>query len=359
MNKVYIIAEAGVNHNGSKQKAFELIDVALSAGADAVKFQTFKTKNIVTETANKANYQKLTTSPEKSQFDMLNMLELPYETFHELFDYCNKKGIDFLSTAFDLESLSFLVNDLKLKTLKIPSGEITNGPLLLEHALTGCDLILSTGMSTIDDIEDALGVIAFGFMNSKTLNIHPSSKAFQESFLSDEGKKLLTEKVTLLHCTSEYPAPMNEINLNAMLTMSKRFGLNFGYSDHSEGISIPTAATALGAVIIEKHFTLDNSLQGPDHMSSLDPLELRAMVIAIRDIEVAMGNGKKQIMPSELKNQDTARKSLVAGQLIEVGDIFTYENLSIKRPGNGISPMNYWNYLGVKSSKKLDPDQLL
>ena len=359
MNSIYIIAEAGVNHNGSKEKALQLIDAAIIAGADAVKFQTFRADNIVTKNAEKAAYQKKTTSSNKSQFDMLKKLELTYETFHELFDYCNKSGIEFLSTAFDSESLNFLVNDLRLKTLKIPSGEITNGPLLLEHAYTGCDLILSTGMSTLEEIEDALAILAFGFMNGNSSKIDPSRKDFQEAFLLEEGKRLLKERVTLLHCTTEYPAPMNEINLNAMLTMSNVFGLKVGYSDHSKGISVATAATALGATLIEKHFTLNKSLPGPDHKASLEPDELRAMVDAIRTVEVVMGNGKKQPMPSELKNREIVRKSLVAGQEIKKGEIFTEENLAIKRPGNGVNPMSYWDYLGETSTKHIYPDQPL
>jgi N-acetylneuraminate synthase len=359
MSQVYIIAEAGVNHNGSKEIAFQLIDAAKKAGADAVKFQTFKADNIVTKFAEKASYQKKTTASEKSQFDMLKKLELKYETFHELFDYCNKNGIEFLSTAFDLESLSFLVNDLRLKTLKIPSGEITNGPLLLEHAYTECNLILSTGMSTLVEIEDALSILAFGFINGNSSKINPSREAFQEAFLLEEGKRMLKERVTLLHCTTEYPAPMNEINLNAMLTMSNIFDLKVGYSDHSEGISVPTAATAIGAILIEKHFTLDKSLPGPDHSASLEPDELREMVDAIRAVELAMGNGKKQPMPSELKNRDIVRKSLVADQNIKKGEVFNEENLAIKRPGNGVNPMSYWDYLGKTSTKHIYPDQPL
>ncbi len=359
MKPVYIIAEAGVNHNGSREMAFDLVDAAVQAGADAVKFQTFKAENLVTKSAQKASYQKLTTDGDESQFSMLKRLELTYEMHHELVGYCQDKGIDFLSTAFDSESLNFLAKDIGLKRLKIPSGEITNGPLLLEYALTGCDLILSTGMATLGEVEDALGVLAFGFLNANSTQIDPSGMAFQKAFLSEEGRRLLKEKVTLLHCTTEYPAPMNEINLNAMLTMHNVFGLKVGYSDHSEGISVPTAATALGATLIEKHFTLDRLLPGPDHRASLEPDELKLMVNAIRSVEVALGNGTKEPTPSELKNREIVRKSLVAAQEINEGETFTEENLVIKRPGNGISPMNYWDSLGGTATKHLHPDQPL
>ena len=256
--RVYIIAEAGVNHNGDKKMAFQLVDVAVKAGADAVKFQTFVAENIVTKSADKAEYQKQTTDGSESQFEMLKRLELSYDLHYELIKYCQEKKIEFLSTAFDIESLDFLVNQLKLKTLKISSGEITNGPLLLAHAETGCDIILSTGMSTLLEVKDALGVLAFGLLNSNKYK--PSKTNFQRAYLSTEGQKLLKEKVTILHCTTEYPAPPQEINLNTIITMRETFGLNTGYSDHSEGIIVPIAATSMGAVLIEKHFTLDRTL---------------------------------------------------------------------------------------------------
>lgn len=356
---VYIIAEAGVNHNGDSKLAFQLVDAAVQAGADAVKFQTFKAENMVTKKADKADYQKQTTQSDESQYTMLKRLELSYELHHELIKYCQQHGIEFLSTAFDQESLDFLVNDLGLKTLKIPSGEITNGPLLLAHAVTGCNLILSTGMATLGEIEEALGVLAFGLLYKGSSQIEPSRAAFQQAYLSAEGQAVLKQKVTLLHCTTEYPAPMEEINLNAMANMQKSFGLQAGYSDHSEGITVPTAATALGAKIIEKHFTLDRELPGPDHKASLEPDELVEMVNAIRVVEMAMGDGIKGPTPSEVKNREIARKSLVTRCKIVEGDLFTEENLVCKRPGVGISPMFYWEYLGQKSSKSLDEDQCL
>ncbi len=358
MKPVYIIAEAGVNHNGSHEMAFRLVDAAVQAGADAVKFQTFKAEKLVTKNSQKANYQKQSTGDE-SQFTMLKQLELAHDTHHKLAKYCRKNFIDFLSSAFDSKSLNFLVKDIGLSRLKIPSGEITNGPLLLEHALTGCDLILSTGMTTMSEVENALGVLAFGLMNSSNSHIEPSRAAFQDAYSSEEGRRLLKKKVTLLHCTTEYPAPIIEINLNAMLTMRSIFDLKVGYSDHSEGITIPTAATALGAIMIEKHFTLDRKLPGPDHKASLEPKELKSMVDAIRVVELALGNGKKEVTPSELNNQDIVRKSLVASREIKKGEIFDESNIEIKRPGTGVSPMLYWNYLGEKATKSLNPDQPL
>lgn len=354
---IKIIAEAGVNHNGSTDLAYKLIDAAYAAGVDIVKFQTFKAKNLVTKNAQQADYQKQNTGVTESQFDMLNRLELDYDTHKSLVAYCDKLGIEFLSTAFDKESLDFLVDDLKLKTLKIPSGELTNAPFVLEHALTGCDLIVSTGMASLAEVEAALSVIAFGITN--THNSQPSEQAFFEAYNSKAGQKALQEKVTLLHCTTEYPAPINEINLNAMQTLASAFKLTVGYSDHSAGIIIPIAATALGAQLIEKHFTLDKTLQGPDHKASLEPDELTAMVQAIRDVEQALGNGIKGPQPSEIKNKPIARKSLVAAEVIKAGEVFTENNLTIKRPGDGLSPSKYWSLLGKKSQKDYDEGDLI
>ena len=343
---VFIVAEAGCNHNGDRELAFQLVDVAVGAGADAVKFQTFKAENLVTRSAAKADYQNKTTDPDETQFVMQKRLELKHKTHHELIDYCNKKGIEFLSSAFDLDSLSFLVNDLSLRTLKIPSGEITNGPLLLAYSQTDCDLIISTGMATLGEVEHALSVVAFGLVNGKSSQVQPSRATFWQAYSSPKGQQLLKKKVRLLHCTTEYPAPLEDINLNAMLTMRNAFGLRTGYSDHTEGIAVSIAAAALNATLIEKHFTLDRSLPGPDHKASLEPDELRRMVTSIRTIELAMGSGSKVPMPSEMKNRDIARKSLVAASDIKKGDIFTEENLTTKRPGTGISPMAYWDTLG-------------
>ena len=351
-----IIAEAGVNHNGSDELAFSLVDAAHEAGADIVKFQTFKAKNLVTEDAQQAEYQITNSGQKESQFSMLKRLELSYESHHKLVKYCNDLGIEFLSTAFDSESLSFLVDDLGITRLKLPSGEITNAPLVLEHARTGCDLIVSTGMATLSEIEQVLSVIAFGYLNPRGT---PNDETLQAAYFSEQGKQLLKEKVTLLHCTTEYPAPFGDINLNAMDTMKDAFKLAVGYSDHSEGIIVPVAAVAKGAVLIEKHFTVDKSLPGPDHKASLDPQELKAMVDGIRTVEKALGDGIKGPRPSEVKNKSVARKSLVAANAITAGELFSEENLTVKRPGSGINPVKYWHYLNKPSGKSYKAGDLI
>jgi len=352
-----IIAEAGVNHNGQEQLAFELVDAAKKAGADIVKFQTFKAKRLVTADAKQCEYQIKNTKREEGQLAMLSRLELSFDVHRKLLDYCNQQNIEFLSTAFDFESLDFLVHDLGLKRLKIPSGDITNAPLVLEHARSGCDLIVSTGMATLSEVEAALSVIAFGYINDK--NEKPNIDAFQAAYYSDAGQKVLKEKVTVLHCTTEYPAPMEDINLKAMKTLSSAFNLKVGFSDHSQGIAVPIAAVALGAGIIEKHFTLDNSMEGPDHKASLEPHELSEMISSIRRIELALGNGLKGPRPSELKNKSIARKSLVAARNIQIGDSFSEINLEIKRPGNGISPYRLWELLGKPASRNYQEGEML
>ena len=344
-----IIAEAGVNHNGSEELAFKLVEAAFKAGADIVKFQTFKAKSLVTKNAKQADYQITNTKKEESQLAMLSRLELSYETHHKLIKYCSEVGVEFLSTAFDSESLKFLVNDLGLKKLKIPSGELTNAPLVLEHARTGCDLIVSTGMATLAEIEMALGVIAFGYTMAE--NQTPSIDAFQSAYFSEPGQQALKAKVTILHCTTEYPAPVVDINLKAMDTLATAFNLPAGYSDHSKGITIPIAAVARGACLIEKHFTLDNNMEGPDHKASLEPAELTAMVKAIRDVERALGDGVKGPRPSEIKNKAIARKSLIAAKSINAGEVYSAENIIVKRPGNGASPYLYWELIGKVATK--------
>jgi len=355
---VYIIAEAGVNHNGNRDMAFQLVDAAVDAQADAIKFQTFKAENLVTRNAEKADYQRQTTSSEESQFEMLKQLELPHEWHKELSEYCKNSGIEFLSTAFDMESLVFLVNKMLLKTLKIPSGEITNGPFLLAHAQTGCDLIISTGMSTMTEVREALSVVAYGMLNSQS-SLKPSARDIDKAFNSDEGRHLLREKITLLHCTTEYPAPLEDINLTAMVAMYEEFGVPVGYSDHSEGITVPVAAASLGAVLIEKHFTLDKTLPGPDHKASLEPNELTDMVQAIRVVEKILGDGIKAPKPSELGNRDIARKSLVAARDLHAGQIYNADMLTVKRPGTGISPMKYWDLLGTAVDEDMPADEVI
>lgn len=353
---VFIIAEAGVNHNGDLETARQLIDAAVAAGADAVKFQTFKAENLVTQQAGKAAYQKITTDADENQLAMLKRLELKYELHFELLDYCRQWGIEFLSTAFDFESLDFLVRELDVKTLKIPSGEITNGPFLLAHAQTGKPVILSTGMATLGEVETALGVLAFGYLEQCR---SPSVEAFRHAYSSEQGQAVLREKVTLLHCTSEYPTPVENINLRAMDVLQQAFGLGVGYSDHSVGLLVPVVAAARGATVIEKHFTLDRTQQGPDHQVSLEPDELKEMVRSIRDIEKALGLRLKCPQPLELENRKVVRKSLVAKRAISAGECFTDENLTIKRPGTGKSPMDYWAVLGEPCRRNYDADELI
>lgn len=352
-----IIAEAGVNHNGDEGLAIKLIDAAHNAGADIVKFQTFSAKKLVTNEAKQAKYQLANAGRQESQLDMLSRLELSAEAHHRLMNYCSSLGIEFLSTAFDSESLNFLVKDLKLTRLKIASGEITNAPFVLEHAKSQCDLIISTGMASLAEIEAALGVVAFGYTASA--ETPPTQEAFSIAYASEEGQRALREKVVLLHCTTEYPAPMKEVNLRAIDTIAGAFGLPAGYSDHTVGINIAVAAAACGAVVIEKHFTLDRSFEGPDHKASLEFDELKAMVDAIRQVEVAMGDGIKRPTESEIGNKEVARKSIVAACDIRKGDIFSADNISIKRPGTGKSPYLYWDVLGSQASRALKAGEAL
>ena len=352
----FIIAEAGVNHNGSLEMARQLIDAAVEAQADAVKFQTFKAEKVISRLAPKAEYQKETTGSCESQLDMAKKLELDYGAFEALMMYCGKRGIEFMSTPFDLDSLDFLAGTLGVPRLKIPSGEITNAPLLFRAALSKLPIILSTGMSTLGEVETALSILAFGYVGSKRV---PFSDIFRETYHSTEGQKALKEKVTLLHCTTEYPAPFSDTNLRAMDTLRHSFGLGVGFSDHTEGIVMPIAAVARGAAVIEKHFTLDRNLPGPDHKASLTPDELMAMVKFIRQTEMAMGNGLKIPAASELKNISIARKSLVAASKITKGEHFSEHNLTVKRPGTGVSPIYYWDWLGKISDKDYQTDQLI
>jgi len=356
-NRTFIIAEAGVNHNGSKDIAFKLIDAAVEAGADSIKFQTFKAENLVTKYAKKANYQFERTGGKNTQFEMLKKLELSEDFHFELVSYCSEKKIEFLSTPFDHLSLDFLSKKLKLKTLKIPSGEVTNAPLLLSFGLTGCELIMSTGMSNLTEIEEALGVLAFAFLKTGTNSVQPSKKAFAEAYNSQEGRSLLKRKVTLLHCLTQYPAPLEEVNLRAIKVMQNHFDMNIGYSDHTEGILAPVTAVSLGAVVLEKHFTLDQNLSGPDHKASLEPEELAEMVKSIRLVERLLGSEEKKAMPSELKNIEVARKSIVAAKKIKKGELFSEDNLTTKRPSTGRSPMDYWKLINTKASKDYDIDE--
>ena len=356
VTRVYIIAEAGVNHNGSLSMARELINAAAAAGADAVKFQTFKADRLVSRIAPKAEYQLKTTDNIESQFEMIKKLELSEEAHEVLIEYCQMRGIQFLSTPFDIESLNLLSSKFNLPYIKLPSGEITNGLLLLEAAKTGTPIILSTGMSTLGEVEMALGILAFGYMQQDG---KPSLDAFQEAYASNTGYSLLRQKVTLLHCTTEYPAPFGDVNLRAMDTLATAFGLKIGLSDHTSGLAIPIAAAALGAVVIEKHFTLDKSLPGPDHKASLEPKELKEMVESIRQVESALGNSLKLPAPSEMKNKTIARKSLVAATDIRKGEPFTEVNLTVKRPGSGVSPLYYWQWLVRIAERDFKADEVI
>jgi N,N'-diacetyllegionaminate synthase len=331
-SKVFIIAEAGVNHNGSIKLAKKLIDVASDAGADAVKFQTFKAENLATKKAKKANYQMATTNLKESQFDMLKKFELDVETHKQLISYCKKKCIKFLSSPFDQDSIKLLHN-LSLDMFKIPSGEIINLPYLRQIGRLNKKIILSTGMANINEINDALDVL-----------------------IRSGTKK---NKITVLHANTEYPTPMEDVNLKAMLTIGNTFDVSYGYSDHTPGIEVDIAAVAMGATCIEKHFTLDCNMDGPDHKASLEPNELRAMIKAIRNIEIALGNGVKKPSNSEIPNMKIVRKSIVAKTEIKKGDILNEKNLTIKRPGNGINPMKWDKLIGTKSKRDYKEDDLL
>lgn len=330
MNKVFIIAEAGVNHNGDIEVAKKMIDVASESGVDAIKFQSFKAENLVCKNAEKAEYQKQTTDSEETQFEMIKKLELDQSKHEELIKYCNEKGVMFLSSPFDLESID-LLNSLGVEIFKIPSGEIENVPYLEKIGQLNKKVILSTGMCSLADIEFAINI------------------------LKNSG----TNDVTVLHCNTEYPTPMKDVNLSAMNTIKEAFKIKVGYSDHTKGIEVPIAAVALGAEVIEKHFTIDKQMEGPDHRASLDPAELKAMVKSIRNIEVALGDGVKKPSSSETKNIGIVRKSIVAGRRINKGEIFTEENITVKRPGNGVSPKMWHEIIGETALKDYCEDELI
>lgn len=351
---IYIIAEAGVNHNGSLPLALDLVDAAAMAGADAVKFQTFTAASLVSRSAPKADYQKRTTDGAESQFDMLQRLELSEADHKALIRRCHEKGIAFLATPFDISSLELLCNQFKLNTIKVSSGDLTNAPFLLQLGRVAQRVILSTGMSTLAEIEAALSVLAFSMTVSR--DQMPSVEAFSAAYASDAGQVALREAVTLLHCTTEYPAPIGEVNLRAMDTLAAAFGLPIGYSDHTQGMHIPVAAAARGATLIEKHFTLDKNLPGPDHKASLDPVELVAMVRAVRDIESALGDGIKRPTQAEIANRVAARKSLVAAAPVRAGQPLA---LATKRPGNGVSPFLYWAMQGKPAARDYETDDLI
>lgn len=331
--KTLIIAEAGVNHNGDMSLAKELIAAAAEAGADLVKFQTFIAANIISRSAPKAEYQKGATDPQESQQEMVRKLELTRENHLELIAECQKQGIGFFSTAFDQDSIDLLEELGGSNIVKVPSGELTNLPYLRYLTRHGKRVLLSTGMANLGEIEAAINVV--------------------------EQAGTPREKITVLHCTTEYPTPMEDVNLRAMFNIGKAFGVSVGYSDHTPGIEVPIAAVALGATVIEKHFTLDRNLPGPDHRASLEPEELKAMVQGIRNIEKALGDGVKRPSPSELKNKPIARKSLVAARPIKAGEAFSEDNLMAKRPGTGISPMQWDEVIGRTAPRDFSEDELI
>jgi len=349
MSQPLIIAEAGVNHNGQADLAYALIEAAAKAGADVVKFQTFKAELLVTADAPKAEYQQRATGAGESQYAMLKRLELSPDLHHDLKREAERLGLEFLSTAFDSQSLRFLVDEVGMKRLKLPSGELTNAPFVLEHARTGSDLIVSTGMANLAEIEQALAVIAFGRIAGA--DEQPSVEAFKAAYASAEGQAALKSGVTLLHCTSDYPAAPKTINLRAMDTLAAAFGLLVGYSDHTLGTAMSIAAVARGARVVEKHFTLDRTLEGPDHAASLEPDELTQMIRDIRDVSEALGDSIKRPQAAELSTARVARKSLVARVPIRAGVSFTTDNVTVMRPGTGLSPIEYWDLLG-KTAKQ-------
>ncbi|WP_050635352.1 N-acetylneuraminate synthase [Candidatus Stoquefichus sp. SB1] len=329
--KTYIIAEAGVNHNGDKNLAYKLIDKACEAGVDCIKFQTFKAENLVSKGTELADYQKNNLhSSDTKQIEMLKKLELSYHDFAELRDYAISKGLDFCSTAFDSDSVEFL-NTIAMPFWKIPSGEVTNLPLIIQIAKLNKPIIMSTGMCTLSEIQ----------------------------FILDQIRKYNNQNIILLHCNTEYPTPYEDVNLKAMLTLKETFNVDVGYSDHTLGIEVSLAAVALGAKVIEKHFTLDKSMDGPDHVASLDPDELKSMVAGIRHIEKSLGVNEKKVSHSEFKNKEVARKSIVAKKDIKKGEVLTEENLTTKRPGTGISPMKWYDVLGQVAKRDYQKDELI
>jgi N-acetylneuraminate synthase len=353
--RTLIIAEAGVNHSGSLETALTLVDAAADAGADIVKFQTFNANSLAGRAARKADYQQRTTDAAESQRAMLQRLELPQSAHHPLIARARERGIEFLSTPFDPRSLEFLLS-LKLPRIKIGSGDLTNAPLLHSLAKAGATLILSTGMATLGEVEEALGVLAHGYGGS---NEAPGIAAFRAAWCDPAARLCLAQKVSLLHCTTEYPCPPEDVNLAAMQAMRAAFKLPVGYSDHTDGFEISLAAVALGATIIEKHLTLDRNAEGPDHAASIEPDDFARMVSAIRNIEGAIGDGIKTPKNSEIKNIPIARKSIVAARPLQAGDVIGAADITTKRPGSGRSPIEYWSLIGTTAGRPYDTDDPL
>lgn len=354
-DSVYIIAEAGVNHNGDIDRAKQMIDVAKGAGADAIKFQTFTAQELVTKQASQAEYQTKNIGKETTQYEMLKALEISAQDHKVLIAHCEKKGIHFMSSAFSIESARFLSEDCAIKTIKLGSGELTNAPLLLAVAQSKINVILSTGMSTVSEVKDALSVLAFGYFEND--DAQPSQTAFGDAY--KKHKNRLKDKVSILQCTTDYPCAPEFANLNAMETLRREFGCPIGFSDHTLGDHIVIAAVAKGAKIVEKHFTLDRNLPGPDHKASLEADELKEMIKKIRDVEAAFGHGERKPFPPEEKIKLNARKSIVAKNPISKGEAFTENNITTKRPENGLSPMLYWDMLGKQAQQNFDEDEAI
>jgi N-acetylneuraminate synthase len=349
VNKVKVIAELGVNHNGQEELAFELIDKAVESGADIVKFQTFNSYKLASGDAKKASYQEANTDIDNSQLEMLKGLELSRECFSKLKRYSEEKNIGFLSSAFDKESLDFVVNELDIDFLKIASGELTNAPLILDHARTKKDIILSTGMAEDAEILKALEIIAFGYSNHSSSD--PNNIVLKNNFETDEAQKELKKKVTLLHCTTRYPTPIEDTNLNLIDALKKKFNLNVGFSDHTSSILVPALSVLKGIKVIEKHLTLNQGLDGPDHKASLNPSQFRDMVLNIREAEISLGNFKKKLSKEEKENKNAGRRSLHASKNIKKGESFKKENITTLRPGIGMSPFSYWEILNKRAKR--------
>lgn len=352
--KTFIIAEAGVNHNGSVEIAKQLIDEAKKAEVDAIKFQSFKGKNIIRKGTQKADYQKQQTGNDEDQLSMVSKLELSEDDHHQIFQYAREKNIEVISTPFDLESVD-LLEKLEVHRYKIPSGEITNPLLLFKVAKTQKPIILSTGMATIGEIERALSILSYGLGGDS----EPTLNRCIEFYGTEKAQNLLKEYVTILHCTTQYPAPIDEVNLNVIGSLKSAFDLNIGYSDHTEGIGVSLAAVALGGKMIEKHFTLDRKMPGPDHSASIEPGELCELVKEIRRVEGSLGRSQKLPTPSEVKNIPIVRRSIVAKKSIVEGEELTLENLTLKRPGTGLDPMKIWELIGQKAKKNYQEDDFI
>lgn len=350
-----VIAEAGVNHNGSLDLARRLVDVAADAGADIVKFQTFKASRLVTRRARKADYQVTNTKDDGGQFGMLQALQLTLDDHEVLVAHCKARDIAFMSTAFDFESLEYLAT-LNMPAFKVPSGDLTFGAMLLRLGRLRRPLIVSTGMATLGDIDSALSVLAWGLTQTDD---PPGWQALERTRFSEDGRRALREYVTLLHCTTQYPAPPEAVNLRTMSGMASAFGLPVGYSDHTLGTIVPVAAAAMGASVIEKHFTLDRGMEGPDHAASLEPMELRAMVEGIRIVEAALGSAEKGPADVEMGNRDTARRSLVAARPIQQGEIYSIDMFDAKRPADGLSPINPWALVGYAARRRYERDEAI